>query len=342
MDKDGITFRRYVRERWKTLGILLAAIGTVEVFLFLYSVEIWFHLYTALVIFAGYGIGLYTEYRPRARFYRRAVEVQGSLDEKYLIAEVMQQADTMEEEAVKEILTACDKSMLEHVNHYRQLQTEYKEYIELWIHEIKLPIATGKMIIENNRSDVTERIGAELDEIENYTEQALYYARSSYVNRDYYVTRCSLHKIINAAIRKNKQQMIRSGIRIEQEDIDQYIYSDEKWCTFILHQILQNSVKYSCGQNACIQFIGKRERECVVLRICDNGIGIKEGEVGRVFDKGFTGTNGRRGKKSTGIGLYLCRKLCDRLGIGIELQSKEQEGTTVILSFPQNSMLQMH
>ena len=130
--------------------------------------------------------------------------------------------------------------MLENVDKYKYLQEDYKEYIELWIHEIKLPIAAGKMIIENNKSVVTESINEELDKIENYIEQALFYARSNTVEKDYYIRKVNLKEIVNSAIIKNKRNLIQNKINIDTHNIDTIVYTDSKWCTFILSQIIQN------------------------------------------------------------------------------------------------------
>ena len=228
--------------------------------------------------------------------------------------------------------------MLENVNKYKYIQQDYKDYIELWIHEVKLPIATSKLIIENNKNEVTKNIEEELDQIENYVEQALYYARSSTVEKDYYINKCILKDIVNTAILKNKSNLILNKINIELENLDLQVYTDSKWCIFILNQIIQNSIKYKKDGNSILQINAKENKENVVLNIKDNGIGIKQEELEKVFEKGFTGTNGRiDGKKSTGMGLYLCKKLCEKLGLSIEIESKKDKYTQVKITFPKNS-----
>lgn len=127
-----------------------------------------------------------------------------------------------------------------------------------------------------------------------------------------------------------------------QRNLDETVCTDSKWCIFIINQIIQNSIKYSKNADRQIEIYGERKKENIILYIKDNGIGIKESEITRVFEKGFTGENGRiTGKKSTGIGLYLCKKLCDKLCIGLELNSKKDEGTEVKLIFPNNSFINM-
>lgn len=195
------------------------------------------------------------------------------------------------------------------------------------------------MVIENNKNEVTKSIDEELDKVEVYIEQALFYARSNTVEKDYYIKKVNLRDIVNESIKKNKSVLIQEQAKINIHDVDFEVSTDNKWVVFILNQIIQNSRKYSKqNENLEIELYAKQGKENVILYIKDNGIGIKKGEITRAFEKGFTGTNGRlSNEKSTGIGLYLCRKLCDKLGIAIELNSIQSEGTEVRLVFPKSS-----
>lgn len=260
------------------------------------------------------------------------------LGEKYLISEIVKTPSFIEGKILKETINDLGKSMLENVNYYKNIQEDYKEYIELWIHEVKIPIAASKLIIENNKTEVAKSIEEELDKVENYTEQALFYARSNAVEKDYIITKTNLKSLVNGAILKNKNTLINEKIALELKELDNEVYTDSKWATFIINQIIQNSIKYSKEQDKKIEIYAKQKNDKVVLYIKDNGIGIKKGEITRVFEKGFTGENGRIiGKKSTGIGLYLCKKLSDKLGLGLELNSEKDIGTEVRLIFPKNS-----
>lgn len=280
------------------------------------------------------------EYYNKNKFYKVLKENTEELEEKYLISEIIKNANFEEGKVLKETLQDAGKSMLENVDKYKFLQQDYKEYIELWIHEIKMPIATSKMIIENNKNEITKSIDEEINKIENYTEQALFYARSNTVEKDYYIKKSNLKEIVNNSILKNKETLIQNNIKINTHDLDKEIYTDSKWCVFILNQIIQNSIKYSKKENKEIEIYAKEEKEKVILYVKDNGIGIKKGEITRVFEKGFTGENGRiNGKKSTGIGLYLCKKLCNKLEISLELNSEKDIGTEVRIVFPKSSFI---
>ena len=332
-----MSFGRYLKDRWKTLVLLIFAVATGEIFLLIYPVHWVIRLYLGVSIPLLFLLGTYLEFRSKKEFYLETAEKMEKLREKYLIMEMLPETSCVEEVQLREILQDAGKSMAENVNVYKRIQEEYKEYIELWIHEIKLPIATSKMIIENNRSEVTRSIEEELTEIEQYVEQALYYARSSHANKDYFVAECKLKQIVNEAVKQNRQSLIRQKIRIEIDISDQTVFTDAKWCQFILNQIISNSMKYRKEEGAVIRFSAEERKEQTILGIWDNGIGIRPEEIGRVFEKGFTGSNGRSRKKSTGIGLYLCKKLCDKLGLGITLTSEEGNGCLVKLIFPKSS-----
>ena len=324
----------------KILGIILTAflIISIVVFLAITQIDLFIKIYIPVAVLIVYVFVLVVEFIKKKKFYTAIKESLLELDEKYLIAETIDNPSFLDGKILKNILVETDKSMIEHVNKYKYLQEEYKEYIELWIHEIKTPIAAGKLIAQNNKNEVTKSIDEELDKIEYYVEQALYYARSNTVEKDYCITKCNLQDIVNSVIKRNKDALINNKIKINIEDTNEIVYTDSKWIAFILNQIITNCIKYSKQENAEININVETKKARVILEIKDNGIGIKKGEITKVFDKGFTGSNGRKdGKKSTGIGLYLCKKLCRKLGIGIELNSEESVGTDVKLVFPKNT-----
>lgn len=335
-------FKDYLKDKIIYISLVAFAVITIEILLIPYNMQLFIKIYVAVVIIVAFLIGFLVEYYSKKNYYDTVKSRIKELQEEYLIMEVLPKADFTEANILEDIIRDIGKSMLENVNKYKYLQEDYKDFIELWIHEIKIPIATSKMIVENNKNEITESINEELDKIDNYTEQALFYARSNTVEKDYIVRKIQLKEIVNASILKNKAQLIQNKISIDTKNLDETVYTDSKWCIFIINQIIQNSIKYSKNADRQIEIYGERKKENIILHIKDNGIGIKESEITRVFEKGFTGENGRiTGKKSTGIGLYLCKKLCDKLCIGLELKSKKDEGTEVKLIFPNNSFINM-
>lgn len=332
--------REFLKEKVIYIVLLLLSIVTNQILLLAFNITNLVRIYIAVTPVILLFLAIMIEYYNKKRFYNTLKNRLKELDEKYLANEIINSPNFIEGQITKEVLDEIGKSMVENVNKYKYITEDYKEYIELWIHEIKLPIATSKMIIENNKTDITKSINEELEEIENYIEQALFYARSNTVEKDYVISKTKLKEIINNSILRNKNVLIQNKIKIDIHDIEKTVYTDSKWAIFIINQIIQNSIKYMEYENKIIEIWSEEEKEKVILFIKDNGIGIKKGEVNKVFEKGFTGSNGRlSGKKSTGIGLYLCKKLCNKLGLLIELNSIEREGTKVKIIFPKGSYL---
>ena len=158
------------------------------------------------------------------------------------------------------------------------------------------------------------------------------------VSNDFMIKNINLNNVLKNVLARNKKIMIQNNMKVESNKVNTNCYTDEKWLEFIVNQIIQNAIKYSKKENKKIEISSQEKNDKVILYIKDNGIGIKKGEITRVFERGFTGENGRIiGQKSTGIGLYLCKKLCDRLGLGIELNSEKDKGTEVRIIFPKSS-----
>ena len=336
-------FRDFIKEKMLLISLVLFIIVSSEILLLPYpQIGVFARFYIAICPIIIIGIDIIIEYRKKSNFYNELKSNLEELDTKYLISEIITTPEFIEGQILKNTIQETGKSMLENVNLYKRLQEDYKEYIELWIHEIKIPIATSKLIIENNKNEITKSIDEELDEIENYTEQALFYARSNTANKDYIVTKSNLQEIVNGAILKNKRALLSNKVSVELHDLEKEVFTDSKWVIFIINQIIQNSIKYSKTEDKKIKIYAKSNNENIILYIRDNGIGIKKGEITRVFEKGFTGENGRIiNKKSTGIGLYLCKKLCNKLSLGIELNSEKDIGTEVRIIFPKNSYINL-
>ena len=332
-------FRDYIKEKMVLIIGTILALVSVEILLLAYNISILIRVYCAFIIIFILVLAILIEYKKKKDYYNELIKNMEELKEKYLISEIIKTPNFIEGKILKDILQDTGKSMLENVNYYKNIQEDYKEYIELWIHEVKIPIAASKMIIENNKNEVTKSIDEELDKVENYTEQALFYARSNAVEKDYIINKTNLKEIVNGAILKNKTTLLNEKTSIELSNLkDEEVYTDSKWAVFIINQIIQNAIKYSKKENKKIEISSQEKNDKVILYIKDNGIGIKKGEITRVFERGFTGENGRIiGQKSTGIGLYLCKKLCDRLGLGIELNSEKDKGTEVRIIFPKSS-----
>jgi len=329
-----MNIKEYLKERTPFIfinvtGVLIIAwillILDIEKILIFFIFTIWFLPLTSYISI---------EFLKHKRYYDNMQEVLQSLDKKYLLAEIMEEPEFLEGRLFYEVLRECDKEMHEHVNHYKNLQLDYREYIETWVHEIKTPIASSMLIIDNNKSPIMDNIGQEIKKIEGFVEQALYYSRSSDVSKDYIIKKFDLNVAINNTIRKNSKDFINKKINLQLDDIDDVVNSDIKWVQFILNQIITNSIKYVKPKEGKIRIYSTRNKNNVILTIEDNGIGISEKDINRVYEKGFTGEHGRKYNASTGIGLYLCKKLCNKLGLEINITSQLGVGTKVNIIFP--------
>ena len=276
-------------------------------------------------------------YFSRKKYLDKLLDMTEQLEERYLLPEIMQEPEKADEQVFYQIMKMSEKSMLERIGEVQRERKEYKEYIEQWIHEVKTPITAIKLICENNRCSFTRELMAELENINRFTEQALYYARSEHTEKDYSVREINLSDVVHGAIADNKYLLRQNNVAVTVEDVEYSIYSDDKWLRFILDQLISNAVKYRADQPA-LHFFAVKENDSIILSVEDNGIGIPQSDLPRIFEKGFTGQNGRMIRSSTGIGLYLCRRLCDKLGIGISASS-EGKGTAISLSFRINDFV---
>lgn len=282
-------------------------------------------------------VGLVFSFRKRKKELEGLLQTAEQLKERYLIPEVMEKPERAEDQVFYRILKLAGKSMLERVGDAERERREYREYIEQWVHEIRTPITAMKLLCENNRMQIPKELFLELEKTDRLTEQVLYYARSGQTQKDYSVREMDLTAVVHQAIADNKYLLLQNSVRIEMEEAACMVFSDDKWVRFILDQLIVNAVKYRSDQPVLcfeIEDLGNR----VILCVGDNGIGIPAGDLPRIFEKGFTGENGRAVHSSTGMGLYLCKKLCDKLGIGIDAASDGQ-GTQLRLVFLRNDFV---
>ena len=314
------------------IGGIMLLININSVIIFLIFCVWFFPILTYILI----------EFVKQKMLYNELNSIMDSLDQKYLLSEIMKEPENIEGKLLYDVLRQANKDMHEHVKSYRDRENEYREYIETWVHEIKTPIASTRLIIENNQNDVTRNINYEIKKIEEYIEQVLYYSRSNNVSKDYLIKEVSLATVVRSVIKKNSRDFISKNIAIDIEAVEGTVYSDAKWLEFILNQVIGNAIKYMRERNGKVKIYTIHNENNIVLTIEDNGIGIIEKDINRVFEKGFTGENGREFGKSTGIGLYLCKKLAEQLGLGLTLTSKTGEGTKVRIIFPLGSVNFMH
>ena len=277
--------RRYWKNRIPFLLTNLVCMAALTVFLLVCGNSISAVLLILVVWAVVLLTGLFLTYWKRKRQMQKLLDIAGQLSERYLISEVMELPEQAEDQVYYQLLKMAGKSMLEQIGEVRRERLEYKEYIEQWIHEIKTPITAMKLLCENHRTVWTKELLQELEKTNRFTEQALYYARSEHTEKDYSVREMSLSQVVHQAIADNKYLLLQSGVRLEVEEMEDTVYSDEKWVRFILNQLIANAVKYRSGQPV-LRISARRQQDQVVLVVEDNGIGISPADLPRVFEKG--------------------------------------------------------
>lgn len=338
-------FRRYVKDRIYTVIIICVTLVLSIMLCIAFKVQT--ELILALVLLECIADILIAviDYYKKKHFYNELVSNLEGIDKKYLVIETASKPDFYEGEILYNVLYETERSMAENVKQYRVGMEDFKEYVEMWIHEIKLPMASLTLMLHNYQSsnakqekELIDKISTQLSRINNYIEQILYYVRSENAEKDYIINECRLSKVVNAVAIRNKDYLLENCINLEVDNLGVDIMTDSKWLEFILNQIVSNSIKYCDKEKVenIIKIAASEDKSSVVVSIYDNGIGICDADITRVFDKSFTGQNGRNYSKATGMGLYIVKKLCDKLGHKIELESKEGEYTQVNITFYKN------
>ena len=282
----------------------------------------------------------FLSYFKKKSFYDNLFNNLELLDKKYLILETLSIPSFYEGELLFNILYDVNKSMIENVNIYKSSVADFKDYVEMWIHEVKIPISS-LVLMMHNKKNIDKRFIQEIRKLDNYIDQVLFYVRSNYTEQDFLFKKVSLNKIISQVAIKNIDDLRLNKVNLEVLVSDIVITTDPKWLEFIINQIVNNSIKYKKENNSYIKIYSKSYQDRVSLFIEDNGIGIPRKDLSSVFNKSFTGENGRNTTKSTGMGLYIAKKLCMKLGHKIEINSREGEGTTLIITFNLDSFYQI-
>ncbi len=280
------------------------------------------------------------EFYRKKTFFDQTFNLLDQLEEKYYLSEIVESPGFVEGQKLTQLFRIVSKSMNDTIAEYRRRNEDYSRYIETWVHEVKTPIASSKLIIENHPDPVTRSLEEEIDRIDQYVEQALYYTRSSVVEKDYVIRRCSLDHIVSQVIKNHAKILISRQFSIQRENLDQIVYTDVKWIDFILGQIVTNAVKYRAAEKPQLRFAAEARDSQVVLTIEDNGCGISARDLPRIFDKGFTGETAGRWPDRRGWGcIWLNSLAAEKMNIGIQAESQPGMGTMIKLSFPLSGFL---
>ena len=260
-----------------------------------------------------------------ASYYRKTTELKEVMDMIHDELRTLPEPDDLTEKMYQELLIASNEDKKKMKTEFDKASEVMVDYYTLWAHQIKTPLAAAHLLIQSGCADM-RLIDDELFKTEQYVEMVLGFARMESPATDYVICRRELDPIVRQAVRKYSRLFIAKNIKLEYGKIDSIVLTDEKWLTFVIEQILSNAIKYT-GKSGIVRIY----ESSGVLVISDNGIGIAPEDLPRVFEKGYTGYNGRRDKKSTGIGLYICKRVLTQLGHVIDISSKEGEGTSVMI-----------
>lgn len=242
-----------------------------------------------------------------------------------------------EQELFNRLLKGMYNEQSKRIEEFYEDKRENQEFITTWVHEVKTPISVIRLLIENSNEtsgvEILNSIEEEVDKIEGQVEQALYYSRTDDFSKDYFINEIELDRVIKEAIKRNARIFISKKIKICMDNSGLTVLTDKKWLLFIVNQILSNSLKYT-DNSGIIHISCKEDEREKKLIIEDNGIGIRSEDIDRVFKKGFTGLSGRQYTKSTGMGLYLAKKLARKLGHDITIESEAGKYTKAVIHFP--------
>lgn len=322
----------YLKDRAAAYFIGGAAWFLMVIFLFVFHVQFRAVVIVSAILLTGVIAAELWNYMRKRSYYSKLMQDLERLDEKYLLSEMSEEPSFLDGRLLYEIMHETNKSMCERIAAHRRDAAEFREYIELWVHEIKLPVASLQLMCHN---DGSTRYSEQLRRIDEYIENVLYYARSGNAEKDYIIKPVSLKRAFADIAVRNREELQERGIAISTEGLDTEVMSDGKWLSFMLGQLMGNSIKYDADE---IRVTAEVLQDRTVLHFRDNGAGIPEGDLPYIFEKSFTGENGRTHTKSTGMGLYIVKKLCDKLGHGITADSVRGEFTEISIIFGRNEL----
>jgi len=325
-------FFKYIISHVKLIIFNICFIGTLLTVFILYRLPVTSIGYSALLCSFIAIIFITADF---ISFMKKHRQLEILKDNISVSNEHMPQPSNVIEKDYQELIIALTEDNKKIINEVNSKYADMTDYYTLWVHQIKTPISAMRLILQS--SNITDgcELTAELQKIEGYAQMVLSYLRLKSDSTDYIIRKYKLDSIIKQALRKYSSQFIRKKIRLNYESINVKILTDEKWLLFVIEQILSNALKYTNTGGEISIFLKPGQ----ILCIKDNGIGISPEDLPRIFEKGFTGYNGRTDKKASGIGLYLCRRICTKLGHQITASSESGIGTEITLDLSSNDML---
>ncbi|MGN0597303.1 MAG: sensor histidine kinase [Ruminiclostridium sp.] len=320
-------FCSYIRRRLKTLAMLLLFSAVFVVIFLLAELETEIILYAFLL--CGF-MGLVYAVFDFAAYYRKYVQLKDIASRGFVSLDTLPESNDINEDMYLEIirLLYAEKSRLEEEKN--AITTDMSDYYTMWAHQIKIPISAMRLLLSESENQRDKAVLLELFKIEQYADMVLQYQRLESMTTDLIFKPCDLYDLAKQAVRKYAQFFIRKKLKLNMEEFSCVVLTDEKWAVFVIGQVISNAVKYTRTGEISIYLHSEKPKALVIE---DTGIGIAKEDLPRIFERGYTGFNGRLDKKSTGIGLYLCKKIMTNMKQKIYALSEEGKGTKVILDF---------
>lgn len=287
-------------------------------------------IYLDILIITVFIIFTVLDYRKFKDRYSSIIEL---IDEEKDIDSYCIDDNFLEGKIINYIIDYKDNKLRNETKACEEQLKDMEEYISRWVHEIKLPLSAMKIILHRDSDDMISSIENELEKMNFLVNSVMYGSRATASAEDIFIKEENLKDIVRTAVKNNAFFLIRNNISPKLDNLDFKVYTDKKWIVYILGQLINNSIKYS-KENGVIEFSAEEKENYIELRIRDNGIGINQEDLDRVFNKGFTGSNGRNSVyKSTGMGLYFSKKIIDKLEHSIEVESVKDNYTLFIIKF---------
>ena len=321
--------RGYIKQNIKVIFLFIVFALVFGIVFSLYDLEIEAIYYSVMLCSF---IGLIYICINFINYYKKHIQLYKLQNEISISLENLPSPKTLMEEDYTNLILTLNKEYKTYISKSDIAKSDMIDYYTMWVHQIKTPISAMKLLIQTSESEISSDLSSELFKIEQYVEMVLSYIRLGSNENDFVIKEYDLDNIVRQAIRKYAPLFIRKKINLDFQPTTYKVLTDEKWLVFVIEQLLSNAIKYTNKGKISIYPLEDKK-----LVIEDTGIGISQEDIPRIFDKGFTGTNGRNDKKSTGIGLYLCKKLCLRLNHEIKISSNEK--TTVTIIFPHSSFI---
>ena len=322
-------FFRYLRQRYKGILVFLLFCVIFAVVFALYHLPLGAVIYPSALCAALGILLLALDCRAAYRKHCRLCTLKG------LSAELMEElppALTLDDADYQDIIRLLRKEQSDMLTLMNCRYADMIDYYTLWAHQIKTPIASIRLNQQNEDSEFSRRVAEDLQRIEQYVDMVLAFLRLDSDSTDYVFMEYDLDGIVRSAVKKFSTQFIRRRINLVYEPLGKKVVTDEKWLSFVVEQVLSNALKYTPSGT-----VGIYIEEPTTLCISDTGIGIAPEDLPRIFEKGYTGYNGRTDKKASGLGLYLCRRICNNLGHTISASSAAGKGTVIRICLAQRS-----